>query len=145
MEKQSFLGSGMAFPVAINPGTGRFEMASEETSVRQSVYLILMTGLGERWMRPDFGSSILSYTFNDVSGALITMLRQHIQSAILEQEPRVSQVTVTVDDKQVRDALVVNIDYTLASTNKRENMVFPFYLQTEKEGRPDEAIPTQIL
>ena len=33
----------MKFPPQINPATGRFAVSSEEESVKESVYLILMT------------------------------------------------------------------------------------------------------
>ncbi len=136
MEKQNFLGAGMAFPIGINPGTGRFEMSQAEVSVKQSIYLILMTGQGERRMRRNFGSKILSYTFGDISTTMITLMTHDLRSAILTQEPRVKEVDITVDSEQVKDALVVNISYTLAKTNTRDNLVFPFYLQTVKEAAP---------
>lgn len=136
MDNQNFLGTGMAFPIAINPGTGRFETSSGETSVKQSIYLILMTGKGERGMRRDFGSKILSYTFGDTSGTMISLMTHDLQNAILKQEPRVKDVQITVDKEQVKDALVIDIGYTIIDSNIRDNLVFPFYLQTVKEDVP---------
>ena len=46
----------MKFPPQIDPATGRFVTASEEESVKESVYLILMTQRTERFLRPEFGS-----------------------------------------------------------------------------------------
>ena len=40
---QECLGSGMKFPPQINPATGRFEVVSGQASVKESVYIILMT------------------------------------------------------------------------------------------------------
>ena len=40
---KSFLGTGTAYPVSIDPTTGRFKMSSYEDSVRESIYIILMT------------------------------------------------------------------------------------------------------
>ena len=60
MSSKSFLGTGMKFPPQIDPGTGRFSLSSGAQSVRESVYLILMTQRGERWLEPEFGSRILS-------------------------------------------------------------------------------------
>lgn len=138
MDDQKFLGAGMAFPIAINPGTGRFEMSQREVSVKQSVYLILMTGRGERWMRKNFGSKILSYTFGDTSKTMLNLMSHDLRTAILQQEPRIKEVDVVVDPNQVKDALVVNISYVIAETNTRDNLVFPFYLQTVKEELPYE-------
>lgn len=138
MDDQKFLGAGMAFPIAINPGTGRFEMSQREVSVKQSVYLILMTGRGERWMRKNFGSKILSYTFGDTSKTMLNLMSHDLRTAILQQEPRIKELDVVVDPNQVKDALVVNISYVIAETNTRDNLVFPFYLQTVKEELPYE-------
>ena len=53
-ENRTFLGKGFTFPPAVDPVTGRFLMASEDEDIRQAIYLILMTGVGERPMEPDF-------------------------------------------------------------------------------------------
>ena len=67
MAEKEFLGQGMKFPPQINKATGRFMTVDEEQSVRQSIYLILMTQLGERPLRENFGSNLMSYTFMDLS------------------------------------------------------------------------------
>ena len=59
----TFLGKGMKFPPQINKATGRFMTSSEKENIKESIYLILMTQKTERFMRPDFGSSIMQYTF----------------------------------------------------------------------------------
>ena len=60
MNDRAFLGAGMKFPPQIDPGTGRFAVSVREQSVRESVYLILMTSRGERWLEPNFGSQMAS-------------------------------------------------------------------------------------
>lgn len=140
MSDNNFLGTGVSFPFRVSPGTGRFELASGAQSVRQSLYLILMTARGERWMRPGFGSSILSYTFMDVSLTMLNVMQNELRSQILEQEPRISDVSITIDPEQQRGALIIHISYTLIENNTRDNMVFPFYLQTVREGTADEPM-----
>ena len=73
MKDNSFLGKGIKFPIEINPATGRFVLSEGNKSVKESVYLILMTQKRERWTRPDFGSRILSYTFMDTSATRLSM------------------------------------------------------------------------
>ena len=43
MPGNTFLGTGMKFPPQVDKATGRFVVSSEEESVKESVYLILMT------------------------------------------------------------------------------------------------------
>ena len=123
-----FLGRGMKFPPQIDPGTGRFAMSAGPVSVKESVYIILMTHQGERWLQPSFGSRLTGYVFMDASPAMVTMLSHEIRDAILEQEPRISNVEVSVDPTPREGCLIVNIDYFLRATNTPDNMVFPFYI-----------------
>lgn len=131
MAGKDFLGTGMKFPPQINNATGRFVLSSAETSVRESVYLILMTAMGERFMRPNFGSNLASYTFMDVNATTVGIMRRNLVRFILTQEPRISEVEVDVDNVTRPGALLVNITYTVSATNEKENMVFPFYLNND--------------
>lgn len=138
MEDRAYLGKGIKFPLQINKATGRFVMAQEEESVKESIYIILMTQKEERFTRPDFGSRILSYTFMDTSVTRINMMARELEETILEQEPRVSEVDVSVDPQLERGCLIINIKYTIAESNTQDNLVFPFYLYAEAEGEQDE-------
>lgn len=138
MEDRAYLGKGIKFPLQINKATGRFVMAQEEESVKESIYIILMTQKEERFTRPDFGSRILSYTFMDTSVTRINMMARELEETILEQEPRVSEVDVSVDPQLERGCLIINIRYTIAESNTQDNLVFPFYLYAEAEGEQDE-------
>lgn len=138
MDDRAYLGKGIKFPLQINKATGRFVMAQEEESVKESIYIILMTQKEERFTRPDFGSRILSYTFMDTSVTRINMMARELEETILEQEPRVSEVDVSVDPQLERGCLIINIRYTIAESNTQDNLVFPFYLYAEAEGEQDE-------
>ncbi len=144
----SFLGKGMKFPPQINPATGRFVTASAEESVKQSIYLILMTQVTERPLRPEFGSNILSYTFMDKNVGRLNMVSRTIREQISTQEPRVSDVSVDIDMGERSGVLIFNIDYTIAATNTRDNLVFPFYLnvtdEEEEEGEPEIYEPETV-
>ena len=128
----------MKFPPQINQATGRFVTVSEEQSVKESLYLILMTQKTERPLRPDFGSEIMSYTFLDVNGPMINMIIRTITDQISNQEPRVTDVQVTADTRSRNGVVIFEIGYTIISTNTRDNMVFPFYLNAEQEEEEEE-------
>ena len=137
-DNKDFLGKGMKFPPQINQATGRFVTVSEEQSVKESLYLILMTQKTERPLRPDFGSEIMSYTFLDVNGPMINMIIRTITDQISNQEPRVTDVQVTADTRSRNGVVIFEIGYTIISTNTRDNMVFPFYLNAEQEEEEEE-------
>lgn len=135
MDDLKFLGKGMKFPPQVNKSTGRFVLSSGEQNIKESVYIILMTHKGERWLEPYFGSKLMSYTFMDTSITMLSLMANDIRSTILEQEPRISDVDVDIDSEIKEGCLLVDIRYTIAATNQRDNLVFPFYLNsTEGEG-----------
>ncbi len=134
--EQAFLGTGVAFPPQIDPATGRFKMSSGSQSVKESIYLILMTQVTERITRPYFGSETASYVFMDANLTELTIMRRELTESILRQEPRVSSVDITTDMMAQQGYILVNIDYVLAENNQRDNLVFPFYLNAEP--MPDE-------
>lgn len=139
---QDFLGSGMKFPPKINPATGRFEVSSGEVSVKESVYLILMTQKTERWIRPDFGSSLMNYTFMDTNTTMLNMMSREIARDLMKQEPRISNVEVSIDANTKPGCLIIQIGYLIRETNVMDNLVFPFYLNTtwEEEDQITEPV-----
>lgn len=138
MAKREYLGSGMKFPPQLNPATGRFETVSEAESVKESIYLILMTQKTERLVRQDFGSHIMSYTFMDTTSTMLSIMARELQTDILMQEPRISDVQIDMEPNRKRGCLFINIGYTLADSHTRDSLVFPFYLNAETEGEEDE-------
>lgn len=140
MEEKNFLGTGMKFPPQINKATGRFMTSSQMQSVKESVYIILMTQRTERFLRPDFGSDLMAYTFMDINVTAMNMMIRALTEQILSQEPRIQNVTITTDSQVRAGCLLVNIDYTIISTNERDNLVFPFYLNASAEEETYEPI-----
>lgn len=148
MQERSFLGTGMKFPPRINQATGRFEVSSEQESVKESVYLILMTQRTERFIRPDFGSNLLSYTFMDINNTSVNVLTRSLTEQLLRQEPRIGNVSITTDSEIREGCLIVNIDYTIIDADVRDNLVFPFYLNVsaeEEEAYEPEQYETEEL
>ena len=133
MAGRGFLGSGMKFPPQVNTATGRFVVSSEEESVKESVYLILMTQKTERFLKPEFGSNLMSYTFMDINMTTVNMMIRSLTEQILKQEPRIGEVVITTDSQVKEGCLLVNIDYTIRSSQIRDNLVFPFYLNASAE------------
>ena len=136
--EQSFLGTGVAFPPQIDPATGRFKMSYGDQSVKESIYLILMTQVSERLTRPNFGTNTANYVFMDVNQTELTIMERDLTDSILLQEPRVSRVSITTNMEAQQGYIMINIDYTLAQNNRRGNLVFPFYLNAEPEPDDEE-------
>ncbi|MDR1952991.1 MAG: GPW/gp25 family protein [Clostridiales Family XIII bacterium] len=132
-KSNSFLGSGMKFPPQANKATGRFSVSEGEQSVKESVYLIMMTAVGERELAPHFGSRLTRYAFMDINLTHLSIMRRDIAELVMSQEPRISNADVEIDADSRNDCLIVNIRYRVAQTNSVDNFVFPFYLKTSAE------------
>ncbi|MCR4596546.1 MAG: GPW/gp25 family protein [Lachnospiraceae bacterium] len=132
------LGTGMAFPPRIDPATGRFVTSSGLQSVKESIYLILMTQITERLTRPTFGTDSASYVFMDVNLTELTIMKRDLTESIMRQEPRVAEVDITTDMQGQNGYILINIDYLIADTNQTGNLVFPFYLNAEPEPEEEE-------
>ena len=58
-----------------------------------------------------------------------------MREQLIYQEPRITDVNVRCREMNERSgALVVEVDYTVRSTNNRYNHVYPFYLTEGSEG-----------
>ena len=131
MDMFSNLGQSMKFPPQVDPATGRFVVSSGRDSVRESLYLILMTSVGERLMNPDFGTKMMNYTFMDTSLTMLNIFTSELRNTILEQETRIADVDINVDANSKEGALIINLNYYLVGSDFMDNFVFPFYLNND--------------
>ncbi len=146
MADRSFLGTGMKFPPEVDKATGRFVTVSANDSVREAVFLILMTQRTERLTRPGFGSDLMDYAFMDTSTTMLSILRRDLTETLMAQEPRIMDIDIETEYLEKQGCIVINIDYTVRENNTRDNLVFPFYLNIEavpEEVEPD--LPNQDI
>lgn len=135
MDQRRFLGRGVKFPLQVDPRTGKFAMVQREEDIQEAIAILLHTMRGERVMRPDFGSTVLDYVFAPASSSTRHSLERDIREQLLFQEPRITDVEVSCqeNDRQT-GAIVVEVSYTVRSTNSRYNHVYPFYTTEGSEG-----------
>lgn len=133
-----FLGKGMKFPPQINPATGRFVTVEGNESVKQSIYMIMMTQKTERFVRPEYGSNLMNYTFIDTGLTMLNIMSREITRDILNNEPRVDDVDINIDTKSKSGCLIINIQYRIKETNSYDNLVFPFYLDSSWDESEEE-------
>jgi phage baseplate assembly protein W len=129
--KNSFLGKGWAFPPSFNNTTGTVEMVSDEEDIRQSLFILLSTSLGERVMQPDYGCNLNDYIFEGLNSTTIGYIKERVAHSILYYEPRIVVETIEVTDAGSVDILegrfLIDISYTIPGTNSRFNYAYDFY------------------
>ena len=130
MEGQEFLGRGWAFPPRLDRDTGGVALSEYVHDVKEAIRIILETSKGERVMRPDFGCGIHDLVFASIDSSALGFVESSVREALLEFEPRVEleEVSASIQDA-LRGQLSVDLKYRLREANRRDNLVYSFYLQ----------------
>jgi phage baseplate assembly protein W len=124
----SILGRGVKFP--FRPGAdGGFAMIEGEDNVAQAMVLILSTAVGERQMRFAFGSRLPQMIFEPVTSATLAAIEESARDALRDFERRIRVLDARAEpDADERSRVNLTISYEILKTNRRGNLVFPFYL-----------------
>ena len=128
MSDADFVGAGWRFPI-LPDASGSLGYVSGDANVEQSLRILLLTSLGERVMRADFGCKAQRLVFAPGSVQYLGLLETTIREAVRDWEPRVELEVVRVEvipSDETR--VIVSISYRVRPTNTRNNLVFPFYL-----------------
>jgi phage baseplate assembly protein W len=127
---ESFLGAGWNFPI-LPVRVGSLGYVAGDDNVEQSLHILLMTQLGERVMRSDFGTQAPRLVFSPGSVQYLRLLEKTVREAVRDWEPRVDVTQVLAEaDAADESKVTVSISYTVRRSNTRNNLVFPFYLGT---------------
>jgi phage baseplate assembly protein W len=134
-DDRSFLGTGWAFPVALD-GRGDVAMVAGGEEVHQAVRIILATALGERAMRPDYGAGLENLAFEPLSTSTLALARHRVEQALVRFEPRIDVMRVSAEPAPGQPGrLDIGIEYRIRATNVFYNLVYPFYLVEGGEPR----------
>lgn len=115
-------GRGVAFPPRIGPD-GRMATSVAAQNIRESIQIILLTGQGERLMRPAFGAGLESFLFRPNTLATHRLVEERVQRSLARWEPRVRVQSATVAaDPADPDAAVLELRYRLVATGVEERL-----------------------
>lgn len=115
-------GRGIAFPPRVGPD-GRIAWSQGELNVREAIRIILLTDEGERIRRPQFGGGLVRLLFEPNTAATQQAIRDRIERALAEWEPRIKVASVEVaPDPADREAAIATITYRLVATRALERV-----------------------
>jgi len=126
-DARRFLGQGWAFPVAVD-GTGEIALASYDEDIRQAVLVVLQTDYDERVMHADFGANLSATLFQPITSTTAALVRHQVELALVEWEPRIDSVNVSVVPSPPDGRLDIIVTYRVRATNTFYNLVYPFYV-----------------
>ena len=122
-----FIGSGWSFPPGLN-SRGGIALVSNEEKVAQSIRVILSTPIGQRVMRPTFGSRLHELVFAPANPETFGLAEMYVQDALNFWEPRIELIDVIARTDEDRPGfLLIAIRYRIKATHDERSLVYPFY------------------
>lgn len=93
------MSAGWGFPFKISKDNGRVETSQERENIRQSVKIILMTEPGERMVRPEFGTRLHQFLFENMDSRTEEMICREVRQSLRRWEKRIQVTKVETDIK----------------------------------------------
>jgi len=128
-EELDFLGKGWSFPPTFDKDSEMVEMRSGAIDIKESLWILLSTRLGERVMQPKYGCQLDELQFENLNRTTITYISELIRTAILYHEPRIEVEKIEIKEEElIAGKVLIKLSYLVRSTNSRMNMVYPYYI-----------------
>lgn len=118
----SFLGQGIAYPMAFNASTGRLNLSSGEQSVADAINSMASTSPGERPAQPDYGFDVGTFEPNDIG-----RLQAQAQQNVTDHEPRVKSIVFVPRQQSDPGELAVDIEYEIVGQATTQVLTYPFF------------------
>lgn len=133
------VGRGWGFPPQIDR-RGGVELVGGLDEINQAIRIILSTAVGERVMRPEFGSRLHELVFAPLNETTFALARRYVEDALTMWEPRIElkQVSVALAaparwlEPSPAGMLSIEVQYAIKFTGDQRSLVFPFYSITEE-------------
>jgi uncharacterized protein len=126
-QERGYLGQGLRFPLQLSV-QGGLQLSSAAQKVKESIWIILRTSLGERMYRPDFGSRLSELAFEPLNSSTMIQIRMYVVEALEIWEPRIEIDRVETEPDPVRGRVDIIISYRLKEYPDLYSFVYPFYL-----------------
>ncbi len=127
---KDYIGKGWAFPPSFDNYNRGVEMVSGEEEIRQSLKILFSTNLQERLFHPDFGCDLRRFQFSPNNRVTLLHIQQLVKTSIRQFESRITLNSVDVNIEEIMEGkLIINLNYTINSTNSQYNMVYPYYFK----------------
>ena len=122
-----YLGRGWAFPPKPD-GRGGIGLVSGVDDITRAIQIILSTPIGQRVMRPTFGSRLHELVFAEVNAETLGLAEMYVKEALAFWEPRIEVVDVHAEPDLVDHAILnIFIGYRIKATHDQRSLVYPFY------------------
>lgn len=104
--------------LTMNPVTYDVARKTNEESVKQALHNLLLTDKGERPFQPNLGCDIRKMLFENITPSTITLMKNTIESAIRNYEPRANIIDVDVTANTDSNAVTISIVFNVINSEK---------------------------
>lgn len=113
-----------------NPVTDDVVSIKNFESIKRSVRNIINTNKGERPLNPDFGSNVRALLFEPDSDLLRIALEDEIETQLMNFEPRIEILTVTVaNTSELIDSYELNVVIEFTPINSQQTVTLNVVLE----------------
>jgi hypothetical protein len=113
-----------------NPVTDDVVSIKNFESIKRSVRNIISTNKGERPLNPDFGSNVRALLFEPDSDLLRIALEDEIETQLMNFEPRIEILTVTVaNTSELIDSYELNVVIEFTPINSQQTVTLNVVLE----------------
>ncbi|CAA0119965.1 Uncharacterised protein [BD1-7 clade bacterium] len=123
----TFLGTGWTFPPRFSLAAGSVETVTGVEDIEQSLTILLSTRIGERFLEPTYGCDLQEFLFAPLNSGNRALLEDTVRDAVLYHEPRIRLEKLLLSSSTNDGEVLIDIEYTVRTTNTRHNFVYPFY------------------
>ena len=110
-----------------NPNTGQITRKVNVESVKQALRNLLLTNKYERLRNPEFGTRLNRFLFEQFDSHIEEEIKEEIYNAIETHEPRVRVIDCAVDSQTDNNAIVINIEFAIITSNQPANLELTLY------------------
>ena len=108
---QSFKDISMSFET--NPLNEDLIALKNSSAIARSIRNIVFTQPGEKFFNPEFGSRVSESLFENVDDVSAISIRDEIRSSIINYEPRVNLLSVSVNPNPDENEMNVSVKYEI--------------------------------
>jgi len=120
-----YLGTGWSYPFSYSKGS--VSTAEGLDSVKSSIVTIVSTRPGELFMSPQIGCRLWELVFKNIDAVFYALATSYIQSAITDQEPRVTSVNINFSTSEdTPNKVDILISYTVISSGVTDSVTYTF-------------------
>lgn len=122
-----YIGNGLSTSNTFNPSTYSTNSVTGMDKIRDSIYTILSTKVGERFFLPEFGSRLYLLLFEQNNAVFADLADFYIRDALAKWEKRIEVTNVKVNIVEDGNTVPIEISYKVTKSNVYDSYIYPFH------------------